>query len=48
MLELVKIRAVRVLQEERDGPIVLELAAPLEDIQERMAQGKIEGEGDGA
>jgi len=48
MLELVKIRAVRVAQGERDGPIVLELAAPLEDIQERMAQGKIEGEGDGA
>lgn len=48
MLELVKIRAVRVGQEARDGPIVIELAAPLEDIQERIAQGKIEGEGDGA
>lgn len=48
MLELVKIRAVRIGQEARDGPIVIELAAPLEDIQERMAQGKIEGEGDGA
>ena len=48
MLELAKIRAIRVWQEEREGPIVIELAAPLEDIQERMAQGKIEGEGDGA
>ena len=48
MLELAKIRAIRVWQEEREGPIVIELAAPLEDIQERMAQGKIDGEGDGA
>lgn len=48
MLELAKIRAIRVRQEEREGPIVIELAAPLEDIQERMAQEKIEGEGDGA
>ncbi|MBI2989554.1 MAG: segregation/condensation protein A [Deltaproteobacteria bacterium] len=48
MLELAKIRAIRVWQEEREGPIVIELAAPLEDIQERMAQEKIEGEGDGA
>lgn len=48
MLELAKIRAIRIWQEEREGPIVIELAAPLEDIQERMAQEKIEGEGDGA
>ncbi|MGH7772130.1 MAG: segregation and condensation protein A [Candidatus Binatia bacterium] len=48
MLELVRIRAIRVWQEERVGPIVIELAAPVEAIQERMAKEQIEGEGHGA
>ena len=48
MLELVKIRAIRVAQEEREGPIVIELAAPLGDIQDRMAKAENEGEGSGA
>lgn len=48
MLELVKIRAIRVAQEEREGPIVIELAAPLGDIQDRMAKAANEGEGSGA
>lgn len=48
MLELVKIRAIRVVQEEREGPIVIELAAPLGDIQDRMAKAANEGEGSGA
>lgn len=48
MLELVKIRAIRVAQEEREGPIVIELAAPLGDIQDRMAKAENKGEGSGA
>lgn len=48
MLELVKIRAIRVAQEEREGPIFIELAAPLGDIQDRMAKAANEGEGSGA
>lgn len=48
MLELVKIRAIRIAQEEREGPIVIELAAPLGDIQDRMAKAANEGEGSGA
>lgn len=48
MLELVKIRAIRVVQEEREGPIVIELAAPLGDIQDRMAKAENKGEGSGA
>lgn len=48
MLELVKIRAIRVLQEEKEGPIAIELAAPLEDIQEKMAKERIEGDSSGA
>ena len=48
MLELVKIRAIRVAQEEREGPIIIELAAPLEDIQDRMEKEEIEGEERGA
>jgi len=48
MLELVKIRAIRVMQEEREGPIVIELSAPLEDIQDRMAKEQIGGEESGA
>lgn len=48
MLELVKIRAIRVAQEEREGPIFIELAAPLGDIQDRMTKAANEGEGSGA
>lgn len=47
MLELVKIRAIKIWQEERVGPIVLELAAPLGDIQEMLAT-RVEGGEDGA
>ncbi len=48
MLELVKIRAIRVLQEEKEGPIAIELAAPLGDIQDKMAKEGIEGDSSGA
>ncbi len=48
MLELVKIRAIRVLQEEKEGPIAIELAAPLRDIQDKMAKDGIEGDSSGA
>jgi segregation and condensation protein A len=37
MLELVKMRAVRFWQEERLGPIFLELAAPVGEIHDRLA-----------
>lgn len=47
MLELVKIRAIRVRQEERVGPIVIELAAPLGEIRDRIAKQEIEGDGHG-
>ncbi|MBI4529592.1 MAG: segregation/condensation protein A [Deltaproteobacteria bacterium] len=36
LLELVKIRAVRVWQEERLGPITIELAAAADEIQEKI------------
>jgi segregation and condensation protein A len=48
MLELVKIRAIRIWQEERVGPIVIELSAPLGEIQEKLSMEKIEGDGHGA
>ncbi len=48
MLELAKMRAVRIWQEERLGPIVIELAAPLGEVQEKIASGGIEEDGDGA
>ena len=48
MLELVKMRAIRIWQEEAAGPIVLALAAPLEEVQQKIATGEIEGDGDGA
>lgn len=47
MLELVKIRAIRVWQE-GVGPIVIELAAPLGEIHDRIAKEEIEGDGNGA
>ncbi|MFQ5902627.1 MAG: segregation and condensation protein A [Candidatus Binatia bacterium] len=48
MLELVRIRAIRVRQKERVGPIIIELAAPLVEVQDRMAKEEIEGDGHGA
>jgi segregation and condensation protein A len=48
VLELVKIRALKIRQEERLGPIILELAASLGEIQERMAKENIEGADGGA
>ncbi len=48
MLELVRIRAIRVWQEERVGPIVIELAAPLGEVYDNMAKEEIEGDGHGA
>jgi len=38
MLELVKMRAVRVWQEQRLGSILIELTAPLGEIQDRLAE----------
>jgi len=48
MLELVKIRAVKILQEETNGPIVISPAAPLEEAHQKMAGGLIEEDIDGA
>ena len=48
MLELVRIRAVKIWQEEAEGQIVLAPAAPLEEVHQRMADEPIEEDGDGA
>ena len=48
MLELVKIRAIKIWQEEPAGPIVLALAAPLEEVHQRLANEPIEEDSDGA
>ena len=48
MLELVKIRAVRVWQEEPAGPIIIALAVPLEEVHQRIAGAVIEEDGHGA
>lgn len=48
MLELVRIRAIRISQEEGAGPIVLELAASMEDVQKRIDNDAIEGADHGA
>ncbi|MCH8055295.1 MAG: segregation/condensation protein A [Deltaproteobacteria bacterium] len=48
MLELVRIRAIRVWQEEHVGPIVIELTVPLEEVHDRMAKEEIKGDGHGA
>lgn len=47
MLELVKIRAVKIRQEEAAGPIVIAAAAPLEEVQEKIAGAVIEDEDHG-
>ncbi|MFQ5850475.1 MAG: segregation and condensation protein A [Candidatus Binatia bacterium] len=48
LLELIRIRAVRVTQEERLGPIVIERVAPLEEVHERMAKEQIGDDEHGA
>ena len=48
MLELVKIRAVKIWQEQAVGPIVIAPAAPLEEVQEKIAGAAIEDEDHGA
>lgn len=48
MLELVKIRAIRARQDQRLGPILIELAAPVEELHGRVAAEEIEGEDRGA
>lgn len=49
MLELVKMRAIRIRQEGHAEPIVLELAAPLEEIESRLpGDDELEGESGGA
>jgi segregation and condensation protein A len=48
MLELVKIRAVKIWQEEPVGPIVIAPAAPLEEAHQKMAGEPIEEDIDGA
>jgi len=40
LLELIKMRAVSVTQEERMGPIVVEAAAPLGQMEEKLAGGE--------
>lgn len=47
MLELVKIRAVKIWQEEAAGPIVIAPAAPLEEAQQKVAAEAIEEDGNG-
>jgi segregation and condensation protein A len=42
LLELIKMRAVRVVQEERMGPIHIESAAPLEEVREKVATEDVE------
>lgn len=47
MLELVKIRAVKIWQEQAAGPIVIAAAAPLEELQDKIAAVVIEEEDNG-
>jgi len=47
MLELVKIRAVKIWQEEAAGPIVIAAAAPLEEVHDKIAGAVIEDEDHG-
>jgi segregation and condensation protein A len=47
MLELVKIRAVKIWQEEPAGPIVIAASAPLEEAHQKMAGEPIEEDIDG-
>jgi segregation and condensation protein A len=37
MLELVKVRAIRIVQEELDGPILIEAAAGMDEAAEQVA-----------
>jgi segregation and condensation protein A len=48
MLELVKMRAIRIRQDGHAEPILLELAAPLEEIESRLPEdAELEGESGG-
>ena len=38
LLELIKMRAVSVTQEEHMGPIVVEAVAPLDEMEEKLAE----------
>lgn len=48
MLELVKVRAIRILQEEMSGPIIIEAAAGMDEAAERVVLDETEGKHDGA
>ena len=48
MLELVKVRAIRIYQDDMAGPIVIEAAADMEEAAERIVLGEGEEEQDGA
>jgi chromatin segregation and condensation protein Rec8/ScpA/Scc1 (kleisin family) len=47
MLELVKIRAIRILQDRLDGPIIIEAAVGVEQATEVIAKEAIEEDLDG-
>jgi len=48
MLELVKVRAIRILQEEMAGPIMIEAAAGMDEAAERVVLDETEEKQDGA
>ena len=48
MLELVKVRAIRIVQEEMAGPIVIEAAAGMDEAAERVVLDETEEKQDGA
>ena len=48
MLELVKVRAIRILQDELAGPIMIEAAAGMDEAAERVVLDETEEEQDGA
>ena len=48
MLELVKVRAIRIYQDDMAGPIVIEAAADMDEAAERIVFGEGEEEQDGA
>ena len=48
MLELVKVRAIRIYQDDMAGPIVIEAAADMDEAAERIVLGEGEEEQDGA
>ena len=48
MLELVKVRAIRIVQDERAGPITLEAAAEMDGVAEQAVLGQVEDDPYGA